>query len=92
MRELSIEGAEWVAWTSGGGAYGTGNRGLGAVEAIHFAPKSAPDRPVLEGLAPAGRFQDLYDEELLMVFRNARKVVEASELPAAPVHRRNLAG
>lgn len=89
---FTFEGVEWVAWTSGGGAYGTGNRGLGNVEAVHFARASEPDVPLMEALIAAGRFDDLFETELLEVFRTAKKVVDPSDAPRRPPGRRTLSG
>lgn len=91
-RPFTADGVEWVAWTSGGGAYGTGNRGLGNVAAVHFARASEPDLPLREALLAAGRFDDLFDTELLDLFRTARRVVDASDAPRRPPGRRTLSG
>lgn len=92
MRQFAYEGENWVAWTSGGGAYGTGNRALGNVESVHFARADAPATPVLEGLLPAGRFENLHDVELIQLFREARKVVNPADGPQRPLKRRSLSG
>ena len=91
-RPFSVDGEEWVAWASGGGAYGTGNRGLGNVTAVHFARAAAPDIPMLEALLAAGRFDDLFDNELVQLFGTARKVVDPADVPARPMGRRTLSG
>jgi hypothetical protein len=80
VREIAIDGEEWVVWPSGGGAYGTGALGLGNVEAIHFAHASAPAVPVLEALLAAHTFYELFDDELIAIFRQARRVVDPAEL------------
>ena len=87
-REFTADGKEWVARCSGTGAYGTGIYGLGLIEAVHFATREAPDVPVLEALLPARAFEKLYDDDLLALFRSARKVVDPSQLPDRPVSRR----
>ena len=87
-RRIEIDGIAWLAWLSGGGAYGTGIIGNGVVEAVHFATADAPTTPVYEALLPAGAFEDLFDNELTHVFRSARRVVEMSEAPARPATRR----
>lgn len=92
MKSFTHEGSEWVAWTSGSAAYGTGNRGLGNVEAVHFARADAPAVPVMEALLAAGRFDDLYDVELIDLFRTARKVVDPADVPQRTVSRRSLSG
>jgi hypothetical protein len=91
-RSLVCDDVEWVAWVSGGSAYGTGNRGLGNVEAVHFAHASAPTVPVKEALIARGRFESLYDEELIEVLRAACKVVDPATVPTRPVGRRTLSG
>lgn len=87
-REFVADGKDWVARRSGTGAYGTGIYGLGMIEAVHFAVKETPDVPVLEALLPAGALETLYDDDLLALFRSARKVVDPSQLPDRPVSRR----
>jgi hypothetical protein len=91
-RVFTVDGEEWLAWASGGGAYGTGNRGLGNVIAVHFARSSAPDVPVLEALLAAGRFDDLFDTEIIQLFGSARTIVDAASVPARPMGRRTLSG
>ena len=80
-RVFVCDGDEWIAWASGGGSYGTGGCGLGNVEAIHFARAAERDQPLYEALIATGHLMSLFDEELLAVFRAARHVVAANELP-----------
>ncbi len=87
MREFEFDGAVWVAWPSGGGAYGTGALGLGAVQAIHFARKETPETPLYEALLAAGAFETLFDDELSAVFRIARKIVDPAETGQRPSRR-----
>ena len=89
---FTVDGVEWVAWPSGGGAYGTGNRGLGAVEAIHFGRAEDPDVPVMEALLAAGRFEHLFEAELVALFGTAKKVVAVTDPPRRPPGRRTLSG
>lgn len=71
-RRFSIDGVEWVAWVSGTGAAGTGARGLGRIEAVHFAPAANGDRQQhREALIARGRFSELFDDELLVLFSSA---------------------
>jgi hypothetical protein len=86
-RPLVVDDVEWVAYPSGKGAYGTGHWGLAGVEAVHFARADAPEKPLLEALLASGRFCDLYDEELLALFRTAREIV-IPEPGAVPAPRR----
>lgn len=88
-RRFTHDGGEWIAWASGGGAYGTGALGAAAVEAVHFARASDPAVPLFEALLPAGRFIGLYDDELINLFRAAVRVVDVSELPEPPIRRRS---
>jgi len=88
VRSFRCDDLEWVAWSSGTGAYGTGVWGLGNVEAIHFARADAADVPVFEALVAAGGFDGLFDEELLRIFREARPVVDPATIADRPVSRR----
>lgn len=74
-RAITIDGASWVAYPSGGGAYGTGHWGLAPIEAIHFAPAERADIPELEALLPSQKLDDLFDAELIALFRTARAIV-----------------
>ena len=86
-RAFACDGEEWLAWQSGGGAYGTGSCGPGNVDAVHFARASAPELPLFEALLPADTFFGLFDEELVQTFRNARRIVGADEQGARPMRR-----
>ena len=88
MRLFDLDGTDWVAWPSGGGAYGTGVLSPGNIEAIHFAPSDAREVPRFEALLPAGTFWDLFDEELVGLFRSAREIVIPDQLPERRVTRR----
>jgi hypothetical protein len=83
-RPLTIDGEEWLAYPSGKGSYGTGHWGLAGVEAVHFAKAGEPPKPEFEALLASGRFADLYDEELIALFRTARAIVipEPGTVPA----------
>lgn len=91
-RSFSCDGVEWTAWVSGGSAYGTGNRGLGNLEAVHFGHADAPDVPLMEALIARGRFETLFDEELVGILRAACKVVNPAEVTIRPMGRRTLSG
>ncbi|MGQ0562271.1 MAG: hypothetical protein ACT443_10390 [Gemmatimonadota bacterium] len=91
-RSFVCDSESWLAWVSGGGGYGTGSRGLGNIDAIHFARAAAPDVPVFEALLAAGRFDGLFEEELVALFRTARRVVDPAELPERPITRKSLSG
>jgi hypothetical protein len=51
---------------------------------VHFARAEEPEKPVLEALLASGRFGDLYDQELVALFREARAIVipEPGTIPA----------
>lgn len=91
-RPFACDGESWVAWPSGGGAYGTGVYGPGNIDAVHFGRADAPETPVFEAVLAAGRFEDLFDSELVDLFRTARRVVDKSSMPDRPVSRRSLSG
>lgn len=87
-RPFTVDSEEWVAWPSGGGAYGTGVFAPGNIQAIHFAKADAPTEPLLEALLPAGAFFGLFDDELVDLFRSARRIIVPDNIPARPVSRR----
>jgi hypothetical protein len=89
-RGFKLDDAEWVAWPSGDGAYGTGACGLGNVEAVHFANAESPDVPVFEALVATGTFEGLFDEELIVLLRGAKRVVDPAYAPEKRVNRRAL--
>ncbi len=71
---FDLDGEEWLARTAGAGSYGTGGHGAARLLAVHFYRASAPDRPVREALLPAGRFADLWPDELRTLFRRATPI------------------
>lgn len=87
-RRFTHDGKEWLAWPSGGSAYGTGTIGPAALEAVHFAPADRPETPAFEALIPAGKFFALYDDELTVLLRASTRVVEPGERPLKPATRR----
>ena len=87
-RHFECDGVEWLAWTSGASAYGTGRYGPASLEAVHFAKADAAGQPAYEALVPAGRFYGLFDEELATLLRTASKVVDPAERPSRPATRR----
>lgn len=87
-RRFTHEGREWLAWPSGGSAYGTGILGPAALEAVHFAPADSPETPAFEALLPSGQFFALFDDELIGLLRRSTKVVEPGERPLKPATRR----
>lgn len=87
---FTVDGEAWLALPAGSGAYGTGHTGLAALEAIHFAPASTPAAPAFEALIPAGRFENLFEVELVALFRSATRIVlpEPGAAPRAARFRR----
>jgi hypothetical protein len=79
-RVFMCDSEEWVAWISGTGAYGTGKYALGSVAAVHFAKSAEPLVPLFEALS-AGELDGMFDDELVALFRTARQIVDASQLP-----------
>lgn len=79
---FEADGEVWLARIAGKGAGGTGATGLGLVEAVHFMREAEPDTPAREALIERGRFADLFESELIELWRESRAIVPAA--PAAP--------
>lgn len=73
-RTFAAEGVVWQARLAGKGAWGTGSYGLGLVEAIHFALAASPTVPLREALVPSGRFEYLFDSELVDLLAGATPI------------------
>jgi hypothetical protein len=73
-RQFVHENVRWVAWLSGRSAWGTGAYGLGLVEAVHFGHADSPTVPLYEALLARGRFECLYDSELIELLRGAKPI------------------
>lgn len=73
-RQFENEGRMWIARLSGKGAFGTGSYGLGLVEAVHFCAAEEPERPLREALVARGRFEGLYENELVRLLKGARPI------------------
>lgn len=73
-RSFRANDTEWLAWVSGFGSYGTGHSGLATLQTLHFALAETPEKPLREVLMPTGRFEDLFDEELLRLFAASREI------------------
>lgn len=69
-RNLMVDGKEWSARVVGEVVGGTGARGSAYLAVVQFHPAGG-DAP-REALIPRGRFEYLYDEELIELFRAAR--------------------
>lgn len=74
QRRFVAEGREWIARIAGHGAYGTGPRGLGLIEAVHFFDAERPERPLREALIAHGRFPFLFDDELAALLARATPI------------------
>lgn len=78
-RTIVVDGMEWVAKLAGGGVAGAGELGGAYLVVIRFQPAAAEgsarrNGAVREALIPRGRFENLYDEELVELFRSAKPV------------------
>lgn len=71
-REFTLDDEGWIARLTGEGYGGTGEFSPGFFVAIRFYRTGSPDDPVREVLAPRGRFETLYDDELRELFARAR--------------------
>lgn len=70
-RVLDVDGERWIAWVAGAGAGGTGSQSRAFLVSVLFATEDDPETPRREALLPRGRFENLYGEELLSLFRGA---------------------
>jgi hypothetical protein len=73
-REFTVDGEEWLARIVGEGAGGTGPGAVAYLVAIRFYPAGKPGEAAREALLPRGRFEMLYEEELIELFRTARPI------------------
>jgi hypothetical protein len=73
-RQFEHEGHTWIARVGGKGACGTGSYGLGLVEAVLFFAAQDPERPLREALLARGRFDGLFDVELVRLLQTARPI------------------
>jgi hypothetical protein len=74
VRYFAHEGRSWVARLSGKGACGTGSYGLGLIDAVHFADAAEPDLPLRESLLEHGRFEQLFDGELVELLNRSTEI------------------
>ena len=73
-RSIEIDGVAWIARLAGAGAAGSGSLGLGRLEAIEFSHAVTPGRAVREVLIQKGRFDHLYDAELIELFARSTAI------------------
>lgn len=73
-REVMINGEAWIVRLAGTSAAGSGALGLGMLEGVDFALASKPDTAVREILIQRGRFDMLYDQEIIEMFSRAHPV------------------
>jgi hypothetical protein len=81
-RLFDAEGAPWFARLAGKSAGGTGPYGLAMVQAIHFFRAERPDLAVREALAARGRFDGMFDEELIAMLARATPIRMAQGEPS----------
>jgi len=78
-RTILVDGEEWIARVAGGGVAGAGEAGGAYFVVVRFervAGEGAGGRggEAREALLPRGRFEYLFEEELLALFRSAKTV------------------
>jgi hypothetical protein len=73
-REFTVDGEEWLARIVGEGVGGTGAGAVAYLVAVRFYPAGKPGEAAREALLPRGRFEMLYEEELIELFRTARPI------------------
>lgn len=74
-RRFIANGEEWIARIAGEAMGGTGWAGGAHFVSIRFCRADAPDVPLREVLTAGGRFDFLYDEELVDLLRRAVRIV-----------------
>lgn len=74
-RQFVAEDRSWIARIAGKGACGTGSYGLGLVDAVHFCDAAEPAVPLREALLAHGRFETLFDDELVALLARATPIV-----------------
>jgi hypothetical protein len=73
-RAFEVDGEQWIARLAGGSAAGSGALGLGMLEGVDFALAAEPARPLREVLFQRGRFDNLFDEEIVAMFRMSHAI------------------
>jgi hypothetical protein len=72
VRRVCIDGVDWLVRLDGHGSAGSGVLGLGRIQAIRFDPPAGSPEPAREVLVQKGRFESLFDAELVTLFARAR--------------------
>lgn len=73
-RFRAADDVEWLARASGECLYGTGPVGTAPLIAVEFSRPETPDSPARVALVPRGRFEHLFDAELVTLLKRARPV------------------
>ena len=73
-REIDVDGVKWIARLAGSSAAGSGAFGLGMLEGVDFALAEQPDRPLREALLQRGRFEMLFDSEIVALFATSNPI------------------
>lgn len=78
-RIIEVDGKEWIARVEGSGVGGAGELGGAYLVVVRFHPVKGDGAErrrgeVREALLPRGRFENLFDEELIALFRSAKPV------------------
>lgn len=74
VRRFSVDGDDWLARQAGVGSGGTGEVGLARLVAVRFYRPEQPERARREALLPTGRLENMYDDELRDLFRQAQPI------------------
>lgn len=74
-RGFEMDGERWIARVAGRGAGGTGRVASAYIVAVHFSREEEPERPLREALLPSGRFEGLFDAELVGLYQESVEIV-----------------
>ncbi len=70
-RPFTVDGRSWIARLTGSGLAGTGRLGLAPLALVRFYAEGEAE-PSCETLLPAGRFEELFEAELVTLLGRAR--------------------
>lgn len=73
-RRFTVDGETWIARVAGRAGVGTTGPVAGVIAVVHFFRAEEPDAPVRQAYLVASRFEALYEEELLELFRSAKPI------------------